>query len=181
MSGGPRTARSMAYDLCEGLLLEVHPDCPPDEREWDEFVQWLHARDISGIRGLVFAEGPGPNAGQRRKLMSVKGMKDAKSIVLTTSVIARGAITALNWLGYRNIRGFDYKNLIGALEQLEVAPARHRVIAQRVVELKCDMLGVAASELMVDHDIFALATSTFSTLAELPRARRLKPRGPSAA
>ena len=175
MSGAVRTTRSMAYDAFDGVILEVHPDCPPDEREWDGFVAWLCARDLSRVRGLTFAEGPGPNAGQRKKLMTVPGVDVGLSVVLTTSLVARGAITALNWLGYKNLKGFDYKNLVAAMDYLDIPPERHHPIAQRVLELKCELLGVTLAELPYDRAALDLATLTFDELAQVLMPRSARP------
>lgn len=162
-------------------MLEVHPDCPPDDGDWHAFLLWLEGLDMRNLRGgLTLAEGPGPNAGQRKNLIAVRGVAEAKTAVLTTSIVARGAITALNWLGYKRIIGLDYANLSGGFDYLAVPAAEREPLIKRLVELKCELMGIEFADLVRDQDLVALAAMPIAKLAGLVKAHSSR-RRPDAA
>jgi hypothetical protein len=172
----------MAFDVTANVVLEVHPDCLPDEADWDAFIAWLPQQDVPRrLGGIVMAEGPGPNAGQRKKLLAVPGMDKGRSVVLTTSVLARGAITALNWLGYKGLVGRDYADLRGCFDHLGVPQQDRSLILKRLIELKCELLGLDARELLQIHDHWSLAGMRLATMAAVdPRVTAQRRRSDAA-
>ncbi|MET0389707.1 MAG: hypothetical protein ABW321_27285 [Polyangiales bacterium] len=177
MSESVVTTRSMAFDVLHDVVLVVHADCPPDDGDWDAFLDRVRGLGLAQrYTSLVLCEGPGPNAGQRKRMMALPGLSDARTVVLTTSLVARGTVTALNWLGYRKLRALDYADLTGGLDYLRVPRAHHLDIAARVVALKHGLLGVPPSDAMSTDQTLTLAVLT---LAQLTHA--LPPRGDTSA
>lgn len=77
-------------------MLLAHGAEPPADPEWHAYVEGLHQLDGSGGVGVVvLTDGVGPNALQRKMMTGFK----MKSVVITTSKVARGIVTALGWIG----------------------------------------------------------------------------------
>ena len=97
----------------------------------------------SSVRAvLVIADGPdaaGPDAGQRAR-MARAGLLRIPTAVVTESVLARGVMTAVSWLG-APIRAFAPEHLFRAFDFLKISgPVRARIPA-RLEALKAELRG----------------------------------------
>lgn len=114
----------------------------PTNDEVDQHVAEAVAMASSVRAVLVFADGldaAGPDAGQRKK-MARAGLLRVPTAVVTESVLARGVMTAVGWLG-APIRGFAPDHLFQAFEHLKISsPVRAR-IPLRLEELKAELYG----------------------------------------
>jgi hypothetical protein len=107
---------------------------------------------------LVIADGPdaeGPDAAQRAK-MARAGLLRVPTAVVTESVLARGIMTAVSWLG-ATIRGFSPQQLFQAYEYLKISgPVRARIPKQlqaRQAELQGMPPPKASSHPPARHDL----------------------------
>jgi regulator of extracellular matrix RemA (YlzA/DUF370 family) len=122
----------MAMAMCkiDRLRIAVHHTSPPTDEQWDRWIALCSEQD-GPIRVVVESHGGAPNAKQRRALSDALAGRDLRSAILSDSIVVRGVVTALAWLGV-SLRAFplhDYPSvaaylglsndeLTGAIEQL---------------------------------------------------------------
>ena len=107
------------------LLVSVHGPDNPSVEEWNEYVEWVLAREtpLDQLRTLVRSYGGGPSAVQRAQLtdrMSPDGK--SKVVLLTDSLLVRGVGVAMSWfnpalriLGPQQVdEALDYLELDGS-------------------------------------------------------------------
>lgn len=80
------------------VAIAVHDHVPPTDEEWD---RWLNAYEgRNEARALIESNaGVGPNARQRKILAERSQGKDVRAAILTGSLVVRGIVTAVAWLG----------------------------------------------------------------------------------
>lgn len=130
------TNRSFASRTVGNYMVFVHGTLAPSPSEWSSVIDSLRAHSsLSALKILVFTEGGAPNAAQRADLTAVLANKKLPIAVLTTSVIARAAGTALTWLnpGFRVFGPSDFDK---ALDYLGASGAERRSLRDAVEELK---------------------------------------------
>jgi hypothetical protein len=124
----------------DGIILEAHSSHPPSEAEWAEFLG-LCAAQLSTVRGcLVVTDGGSPSAQQRGALMKLIKGRTLPTAVVTPSLLSRGAVTALSWLGHA-IRAFAPNELNAALDFVRVTDRRAALLL--LAELRAGVLEVA--------------------------------------
>jgi hypothetical protein len=112
-------AMAMAMRGLDRLAIAVHSEQPPSDEEW---AQWIAlCRDRPGaLRVLVETHGGGPNAKQRKALNDALGSRDMRAAILTESLLVRGVVTALAWLGIP-LRAFTFDQVRLAADYLELS------------------------------------------------------------
>jgi hypothetical protein len=113
----------------------------PTDSEIDQHIK--EAVAMAGfVRGvLVIAVGPdaeGPDARQRARMAS--GLLRIRTAVVTDSVLARGIMTAVSWLG-GPIRGFAPEQLLQAFDYLKVSESVRTRIPLELAALKRELRG----------------------------------------
>jgi hypothetical protein len=138
--GAPK--RVLLQKLVGDVRLVLQGEGHPMDDEVDLHIIEAVAMAPSVRAVLVFTDGPdaaGPNAGQRAR-MARAGLLRVPTAVVTESVLARGVMTAVSWLG-TPIKGFASEDLFRAFEFLKVsAPVRARIPAQ-LEALKAELHG----------------------------------------
>ena len=122
-----------------GYFVCVHSNLAPSVPEWTEVLRALREhRDLGSLRILVYTEGGAPNAAQRADLSALLASRNVPIAVITTSVIARAAGTALTWLnpGFRVFPPTDFDK---ALEHLGASGTDKRALRDTVEELRRDL------------------------------------------
>jgi hypothetical protein len=80
------------------VAIAVHDEVPPTDEEWELWLLFFNGR--TEVRALVESyEGAGPNAKQRRVLAERTQGIDVRAAILTDSLVVRGIVTAIAWLG----------------------------------------------------------------------------------
>lgn len=82
------------------VLAVVHTETAPSDDEWRTFLE-RDARILLEPKavGLAITDGGAPTSTQRRGLVEL-GYKRPVISVITRSLVARGAVTALSWFDY---------------------------------------------------------------------------------
>jgi hypothetical protein len=80
------------------LRVAVLYAAPPSDEEW---ALWLASiRERAGRDARMFVEtSSGPNAAQRKALADATRDQDVRFAILTDSIVVRGIVIALAWLG----------------------------------------------------------------------------------
>jgi hypothetical protein len=122
---------TMLFENLGVCVVLAHSPQAPAEDEWDRYLKFLIAlRDQqTTIRILVLSDGGAPGVVQRQKL-NVAFPTPLPVAVVTSSVIARGVVTALSWFYPTNMRAFLPAKIDDALKFLDI-PNVYRVAVQK--------------------------------------------------
>lgn len=134
---------TLAFGRVDRCVLLVHSEEAPTDREWDAYIDFVNAQLPDRIRILVVSNGGTPSAPQRNQIKDVATQFPDKTIptaVITTSVLARGAVTAINWF-FKNVRAFAPMEIAEALKFLEIPPEAEAPVQQALAELQAKLSG----------------------------------------
>ena len=82
------------------VAVAVHDTVPPTDEEWERWIAYYKMSERSEGRALIESRhGAGPNAKQRKAMAEAIKGRDIRAAVLTESLIVRGIVTAIAWLG----------------------------------------------------------------------------------
>jgi hypothetical protein len=107
---------------------------PPTDEEWTAWIALLRTRAGRDARILVETQS-GPNAAQRSALVEATRDLDVRFAILTDSIIVRGIVTALAWLGVPH-RAFGSDEHLRAAEYLELAPEELERVQRELPRLR---------------------------------------------
>ena len=134
---------TMLYQRIRDLLIVTHGAENPSPSEWDTYTRQLHVAQrsdapLSGI--LVTTLGGSPNPKQRAAVLEAITPHAVVTCVCTNSLLARGVLTAMSWLGKHPMHAFRLAEIDRALETLGTPPdlraEAKNVLAQLEVQLK---------------------------------------------
>ena len=131
----------MAMWCCERLYIAVHDSKPPTEEEWERWLDLCRLREGRDMRCLVDTRGGGPDPRQRKQLAEVLQKLDGRSAIVTDSLLVRGIITALAWLG-APVRGFKPDDEAAAVDFLELTIHELRQVHEHLPQMRGEV-GVA--------------------------------------
>jgi hypothetical protein len=121
---------------CSGrvYVCVVH-DVEPSDAEWAYFIDLCRQREGQDLRALVESRKTGPNAKQRRLLAEVTADMDYRAAILTDSLVTRGIVTALSWLGVPQ-KPFPLDHFAEAGDYLGLAPDELEVAMRELVRMR---------------------------------------------
>jgi hypothetical protein len=124
----------------DGVRVAVHTAEDPCDDDWKLALEWSRtkAREPAMIRYLVLSEGGKPNARQRAEFSKVVGDHSIRTALVTGSVLARGAITAMSWFN-ADMRAFAPDNLDEAFAFLGIPSSQHDRFRSAIAELRAEM------------------------------------------
>lgn len=96
------------YGVVDGIMLIVHSSAPPDDRQWLGHIELARAH-LTSLRGLVVITlGGTPNATQRKAGAAFwdEVPVHVPLIVVSSSSLVRGVVTALNWIMTRRFETY---------------------------------------------------------------------------
>jgi hypothetical protein len=139
-SGYAFRGSTMRYGRVGSIYVVVHGALPPSNVDWEGWLDHVN-REVPMFTGmLVYTEGGGPDAGQRRKTaeMWARQARMPAIAVVTRSSVVRLMVTALNYFLSRPIRGYAPGEIGEALsEHLKVAPGdREEILVAVAVALR---------------------------------------------
>ncbi len=161
-------AVTIAHEIVSGTMLLVHAPKAPANDDWNAYIEELSSDKVERL--LVFTDGVGPNAAQRDR-MHKRLSRDFPTAVVTPSLIARGIVTAISWLG-REIRAFRPDELDDAIEYLRVVDRDRDKVLRTALGLRLHVLGgdrSAAMSLSLD-EVRARVANPSATLTQWLRA-----------
>ncbi|HET8935016.1 MAG TPA: hypothetical protein VFN67_16320 [Polyangiales bacterium] len=116
----------------------------PTAEEWARCLRLFRERAGCESRFLVETRGGGPDAKQRKVLAEVMRDQDTRVAVMTDSIVARGILTALAWLGLPQ-RGFALNDLRAASEYLGLSSEERQRAAEELARLR-DEIGFSETK-----------------------------------
>jgi hypothetical protein len=126
---------TMVHDRSADLFVVIHPNRPPADNEWLAYLRSWSGHDMSRMRTLVFTDGGGPSAAQRKLATEALGGKASLTAVVSSSPMVRGVVTALSWFNPK-IKAFSPDEAHHAFEYLRIATseeiARTWILVERL-------------------------------------------------
>jgi hypothetical protein len=130
---------AMGWAIVEAIGVIVHGSGTPSKEEWQ---QWLteYRRRSSELDGVfIYSFGGGPTSAQRTQLLQIVDNLQhvPPTIMVTSSVMARGIITALSWFiaPPKRAKVFAPTDLEAAFTALALSEARRDRLYDRIVAL----------------------------------------------
>jgi hypothetical protein len=119
---------NMGFKIVDTLHVIVVGAKDPSPADWQEYIGAIRAEERKGIdvtrmRTLVFSDGGGPNAGQRKAASDLLNGRATPIAIVTGVAIMRGIITALRWFN-PEVRAYAPTEVREALDYLKV-PAQN--------------------------------------------------------
>lgn len=119
--------RTMAYKFLGDLVIMVHSKANPLDTELCAYFDELRTKDVSSIRVLVFTDGGGLSASQRKELNEVLNGRQQMCAVISNDNLVRGVVTALSWFN-RGIKSFPTNATKDAFTYLRIPEREHEKV-----------------------------------------------------
>lgn len=136
---------TVATKICGKFVVVVHNALPPLSVEWNNVIDVY--RSYPGgeaLNVLVYTDGGSPTAAQRADLTSAMAHRKMQVSVVTQSVLARAAGTAIAWL-VPGLRIFSPTDIEKALDHIGAAGVDRRILKDTVDQLRRDLATNAAT------------------------------------
>lgn len=135
----------MTMGTLDRMTIAVHDTSPPTDEQW---ARWIALCTGQGepLRVLVESHGGAPHAKQRKALNDALTGRAMRSAVLTDSIVARGVVTALAWLGIP-LRAFPLGDYKSAGDYLGLSQHELTVVVEqlRILRKECGVDEVRAA------------------------------------
>jgi len=126
--------RNIAYEVIDRLFIVVYGAKDPTDEEWEAYIKLVQRHGIDRTMQLIFTEGGGPTAPQRRYLENILNGRAVPVAVMTSSPAIRVMVTAMSWLN-KKIRAFPMTGIADALAYLEIPRSRMELIEREMLKL----------------------------------------------
>lgn len=139
------TAMAMVSWCSERLSVVVISESPPLDEQWGVWLEGCSAREARDIRTLVEPHGGAPTPKQRKLLADLCQRLDYRAAVMTDSIVTRGVVTALSWMGVPQ-RAFSVNRHDEAAAYLEVSPPEMGAMVAELPRLRLELQAKARAE-----------------------------------
>ena len=155
----------MLFEFDNGLLLTVHGEGAPTDSEWNAYADCAIRNAASTRCIIILSEGGGPNAKQRQRIARADAVKTLPTLVMSTSSLVRGMVTALGWLG-KSIKACAPADAerIGAFVDLDRSTADRALC--HIASLKLALAGRPGDTHLALHEALLFIKTPFSELAQ---------------
>jgi hypothetical protein len=145
MGSPPSIGGTVATRTVGSVVVVVHSPLPPTTAEWQHVIDiYRNHPNVEVVRVLVYTEGGSPTAAQRADLTTAVSNRKMQVAVVTASVLARAAGTAIAWL-IPGLRIFSPSDFEKALDHNSVTGGDRRIIRDTVEQLRRDLTTTSAS------------------------------------
>jgi hypothetical protein len=137
----------MGFKILGNLHIIVVGERDPAPTDWKAYMDAIPAEekrgiDIKQMRTLVFSDGGGPNAAQRKVASDLLGARDTPLAIVTGSAVTRVMTTARRWFN-PHCRAFPPSEVGAALEFLGIPGIKFQQILRLAREVQLG-LGISA-------------------------------------
>ncbi|KIG13414.1 hypothetical protein DB30_08090 [Enhygromyxa salina] len=133
--------RTFLYDIAGNAHIAVHGTAPPDDQEWQAYLDDILDR-VHECRGVIVnTMGGGPTAAQRRASTEHWNRYGStpRMAIMTVSPVVRGMVTALSWFLGTNIRAFPIDGFSAAGKHLALSDADIEAVRAMVDKLRAQL------------------------------------------
>ena len=130
-------AKTLVWELVGPVFVIAQGETVPTDDDYDSALRGYgqHLGSFSGI--LIHTLGGAPNAAQRKNTSEFwKGKSLPTTVIMTSSAIARGAITALNWVLPQQMKAVKEDDFAGAFAAMSTPAAFHSQVRDAVARLR---------------------------------------------
>jgi hypothetical protein len=140
MASPPTNPTTVTCRTCGNYVVVVHNALPPISSEWNHMIEVYKGHPSPDVlRCLVFTEGGSPTAAQRADLTSALPNRKMMVSVVTQSVLARAAGTAIAWL-VPGLRIFSPNDFEKALDHIGAVGVDRRILRDAVDQLRRELV-----------------------------------------
>jgi hypothetical protein len=137
---------TMLYQRVRDLLIVAHSADDPSPSEWSKYTRSIQAAQrsdtpLTGI--LVTTLGGTPNPKQRAAVLAAIGAQAVVTCVCTNSLLARGVLTAMSWIGKHPMHAFPLLDVDRALEALGASPELRQEAKGALAQLQAQLIRAA--------------------------------------
>lgn len=126
--------KNVAFKIMGTWLLSAYGEDSPTKDEAAECLNILKTLDLNKLRILIYSKGGAPSAAQRKDMNEVVKGHEIPVAVLTSSKVARGAVTALSWFN-SNMKAFAPEAERDAFHYLQIPPEQHDLFSLELKKL----------------------------------------------
>ncbi|XXX74204.1 hypothetical protein WMF30_41830 [Sorangium sp. So ce134] len=136
------TLPTMLFDTTEHVLIAVHGREPPNDEDWELYMQTVLALPPTCSKTLVVTAGGGPNAKQRASINDFVSNHTLTVAICTDALLVRQITIALSWFNPR-VRSFRGNDIAAALRYLEVGGPEAAMVHHKVARMRLEIEGRA--------------------------------------
>lgn len=131
-----------AWELCGNVFVIVHNQNNPTDEEYKNTLDAYEKHQGQFDSILIHSEGGGPNSKQRKMTADFwKGKEIPKTVIMTSSVMTRGIVTALSWiLPQQRLHAVDKNDFGQAFQILNIENHRQSVLHATIMRLAVDLV-----------------------------------------
>lgn len=136
--------KAMTFKMVGTLHVITVGGKDPTQEDWVTYMQAVISEEkrrgvnVTEMRTLVFSDGGGPNAAQRKMANDVLKGRPTPIAVVTNNFVMRGVITALQWFNPQ-CRAFMPNAAGEALKFLGIPQGKYEMIVNIARELQKDL------------------------------------------
>jgi len=131
--------KAMRWAIVDGVAVIVHGSGTPSKDEWQAWLREYRQRSAQLEGVLIYSFGGGPTSAQRTELLQIvdKLQHVPQTIMVTSSAMVRGIITALSWFiaPRKRAKVFAPTDLEDAFGALGLAEPVRQLVYQQIAEL----------------------------------------------
>jgi hypothetical protein len=128
---------NVAFRIVQDVVIIVHGTEPPTTEEWEAWLDFY--METAAARRLpiyMVTEGGGPDVNQRDSMNRRFSTLKPRAAVVTNSRLVRGIITALQWVGQLELKGFVPEKRHDALVYLGVGADMMKAMDRTVLDMQ---------------------------------------------
>lgn len=129
--------RTLVWELVGPVFVIAQGETEPTDDDYSGALRGYaqHLGKFTGI--LVYTIGGAPNAAQRKATSEFwRGKELPVTVVMTSSAIARGAITALNWVLPQQMKAVKADDFAAAFANMNTPAEYHAQVRDAVARLR---------------------------------------------
>jgi hypothetical protein len=131
-------ARNSVFSFVGHTAISLYGDVGPTDQETRASIEAFTNKDISRLRALVITDGGTPSAAQRKAFNDALNGRDFPAAVISSAMIARGAVTAMSWFNPK-LRAFAPDALADAFRYLGIPPRDDERVWAEVKRLEVEL------------------------------------------
>lgn len=129
------STKRMAFKVIDRLFVVVYGTEEPTNEEWTSYLREIERQGVERTMQIIYTNGGGPNAVQRRYLEELLDGRVVPVAVLSDIASIRRMVMAMSWFNGK-IRAFPTTDLARALAYLEIPTSRTELIGREMAALR---------------------------------------------
>lgn len=128
---------TVLYRRVGRVFVGVHGETNPSEADWADMMKAMRSAVGLGCV-LIYSAGATLNATQRSEAAAAIKKHNARVVLITDSILARGAVTAIGWIA-GSIKAFSPAQLQQGINYLQLSTLERSQVQSTVAELRAQL------------------------------------------